>query len=52
MSIKEVNRFLPQFIEEYTWKFGKKARELEDAHRSLRKEDDLERIFARRILGF
>lgn len=47
-TIKEGNRFLPEFIEEYNWKFGKEASSPEDAHRPLREEDNLERIFARR----
>lgn len=49
-TIDEANRFLPEFIEEYNWRFGKKARESEDAHRPMRTRDDLERIFARRIV--
>ena len=49
-TIEEANKFLPEFIEEYNWKFGIEPRDEEDAHRSLRKEDDLERIFARRTV--
>jgi homeodomain-containing protein len=47
-TIEEANEFLPSFIEEYNQKFGKEPRDTEDAHRSLRKTDDFERIFARR----
>jgi hypothetical protein len=47
-TIEAANEFLPLFIEEYNEKFGKEARNAEDAHRPLRKEDNLIRIFARR----
>jgi len=47
-TIEEANKFLPEFMEEYNKMFGRKARVPENAHRRLRKEDDLERIFARR----
>jgi hypothetical protein len=47
-TMEEANNFLPEFIEEYNRKFGKESRTAEDAHRPLRKEDDLERLFARR----
>lgn len=47
-NIEDANRFLPEFIEEYNLKFGKEPRISENAHRPLRKEDDLERLFARR----
>jgi hypothetical protein len=47
-TIEKANRFLPKFIEEYNERFGKEARDQENAHRSMREEDDLERIFARR----
>ncbi len=49
-SMEEANQFLPEFIEEYNHKFGKEPRITEDAHRPLRKEDDLERLFARRAV--
>lgn len=49
-TIEDANKFLPEFIEEYNWKFGIEPRDEEDAHRSVRKEDDLERIFARRTV--
>jgi hypothetical protein len=47
-TIEEANKFLPKFIEEYNEKFGKEARSKENAHRPMRQEDDLERIFAKR----
>jgi hypothetical protein len=47
-TIEEANEYLPTFIEEYNQKFGKEPRDVEDAHRSLRESDDVERIFARR----
>lgn len=47
-TMEEANAFLPEFIEGYNQKFGKESRTPEDAHRPLRKEDDLERLFARR----
>lgn len=47
-TIEEANKFLPEFMEEYNRKFGKESRTAEDAHRPLRREDDLERLFARR----
>ena len=47
-SIEEGNRFLPIFIEEYNGKFGREARNEEDAHRPLKETDELERIFAKR----
>ena len=47
-TIEEANRYLPTFIEEYNRKFGKEPRSTEDAHRPLREDDNLERIFARR----
>ena len=49
-TMEEANKFLPEFIEEYNRKFGKESRTAEDAHRPLRKEDDLERLFARRAI--
>ena len=47
-TIEEGNEFLPIFIKDYNKRFKKPAGNEEDAHRSLRSEDDLERIFARR----
>jgi len=47
-SIEEANKFLPQFLEELNKKFGKEAANPEDAHRPLRAQDDLKRIFSRK----
>jgi hypothetical protein len=47
-TIEEANEYLPHFIEEYNNRFGKKPREEEDAHRPLKKSDNLERLFAHR----
>ncbi|NGX38662.1 MAG: hypothetical protein K1000chlam2_01838 [Chlamydiae bacterium] len=47
-SIEEGNEFLPRFLEKHNKRFRKEAVSQEDAHRAMRKEDDLERIFARR----
>ena len=47
-TMEEGNKFLPEFIEEYNERFGKEPRVLEDAHRPLRTEEDLERLFAHR----
>jgi Integrase core domain len=49
-TIEAANQFLPQFIEDYNRRFGKAPRDLEDAHRALRAEDNLERLFARRSI--
>jgi len=49
-TIEEANKFLPQFIEDYNRRFGKEPRDLEDAHRPLRDQDNLERLFARRSI--
>lgn len=48
-TIEEANEYLPTFIEEYNQKFGKEPRSAEDAHRSVRECDDLERIFAHKF---
>lgn len=45
---EEGNAFLPQFLDEMNRRFGKKPADAEDAHRSLRKRDDLKKIFARK----
>jgi hypothetical protein len=49
-TIEEGNRYLAIFIKEYNEKFGKEARNKEDAHRPMRKGDNLERLFARRSI--
>jgi hypothetical protein len=46
-NIDEGNAFLPQYIEMHNQKFGKEPACQEDAHRPLRTEDQLDRIFAR-----
>jgi len=47
-TIEEANAFLPEFIEEMNQRFGKEAANPKDAHRPLRAQDDLKRIFARK----
>lgn len=47
-TIEEANAFLPQFLEELNQRFGKEAVNSEDAHRPLRVQDDVERIFMRK----
>lgn len=46
-SIEEANKFLPKFLKSYNDRFRKEPANLEDAHRKMRKSDDLERIFAK-----
>jgi Homeodomain-like domain len=40
------NAYVPQFMEAYNRRFGKEPLSPQDAHRPLRPEDDLERIFS------
>jgi hypothetical protein len=47
-TIEAANQYLPEFIEDYNQRFGKEPRDPENAHRPLREEDNLERLFARR----
>lgn len=47
-TIEEGNAFLPRFLETHNKQFGKEAASPENAHRPLRAEDDLKRIFARK----
>lgn len=47
-TIEEGNAFLPKFFEKYNKQFRKEAANPEDAHRPLRKQDDLERLYARK----
>ena len=47
-TVEGANAYLPQFIKDYNGKFGVQPRSSEDAHRPMRINDDLERIFARR----
>lgn len=44
-SIEEANAFLPSFIEDYNRRFAKAPKDPSDAHRSLSKEINLNRIF-------
>ncbi len=46
-SIEEANKFLPKFLKSYNDRFRKEPANLEDAHRKMRKSDDLEKIFAK-----
>jgi len=48
-TLDEGNLFLPEFLEEINNRFGKEAANQEDAHRVLRKQDNLERIFFQRL---
>ena len=47
-TIEQGNAFLPKFFRRYNKRFRKAAANPEDAHRAMRKEDDLERLFARK----
>ena len=47
-TIEEANAFLPQFLDEINLKFGKEAVNPKDAHRPLRAQDDLKKLFARK----
>ena len=47
-SIEKANAFLPQFFEKHNERFKKEAANPEDAHRAMRKKDNLERIFSRK----
>ena len=47
-TIEEGNEFLPKFFEKYNKRFRKEAANPEDAHRPMRKQDDLERLYARK----
>jgi len=47
-TLEEGNKFLPEFIEEMNQRFGKEAADPQDAHRPLREEDNLEKMFARK----
>jgi len=44
-SIKEANAFLPSFIADYNVRFAKVSKDISNAHRSVPKEMDLDRIF-------
>jgi len=45
-TIDDANEFMPTFIDDYNRRFGKLPRDRHDAHRALRKDEDLETIFA------
>ena len=47
-NIEESNAFLSEFIEEMNHRFEKEPFNSEDAHRPLRTDDNLKRIFARK----
>lgn len=47
-TIEEGNKFIPKFFEKYNKHFRKEAANPEDAHRPMRKQDDLERLYARK----
>lgn len=47
-NLEEGNGFLAQFIEEMNKRFGKEAENSEDAHRKLRPQDDLKKIFTKK----
>lgn len=47
-GIEEGNAFLPHFLEKHNKQFGKEATSPQNAHRPLRIQDDLKRIFARK----
>ncbi len=45
-TVDAANEFMPTFIEDYNRRFGKLARDRHDAHRAVRKDEDLAAIFA------
>jgi transposase len=45
-GIVEGNAFLPEFMADYNRRFGRAPRDPHDAHRPLRGDEDLERIFS------
>jgi transposase len=45
-TMKGGNTFLPQFMADYNRRFGRPARNAHDAHRPLRGDEDLSRIFS------
>lgn len=47
-TIEEANNYLPRFLEEINHRFGKEPASPEDAHRALRPQDNLKRLFARK----
>lgn len=45
-TVDGANQFMPAFIDDYNRRFGKLARDRHDAHRAVRKDEDLDAIFA------
>jgi hypothetical protein len=45
-TVDGANEFMPTFIDDYYRRFGKLPRDRHDAHRAVRKDEDLEAIFA------
>jgi uncharacterized protein YbaA (DUF1428 family) len=45
-TVDGANEFMPTFIDDYNRRFGKLARDRHDAHRAVRKDENLEAIFA------
>lgn len=46
-SLEEGNTFLPKFLKKHNQRFKIEAASAENAHRPMRKKDDLQRLFAR-----
>lgn len=44
-TLEAGNAYLPEFRDDYNARFGREPRSLHDAHRPVREEEDLERIF-------
>ena len=49
-TIEAANAFMPTFIADYNGRFGKAPRDAHDAHRPVRKDEDLDLIFSWREL--
>lgn len=49
-TIEAANAFMPAFIDEHNEKFAKTPRNAHDAHRAIRKDEDLDLIFSWREL--
>jgi hypothetical protein len=47
-TIQEANVFLPKFIDELNQRFGVEAANPKSAHRPMREQEDLEKLFAKR----
>ena len=48
VTIEEGNTFLPRYLKKHNKQFKTEAANPEDAHRSMRKQDDLQRIFSKK----